>query len=290
MLSNMRLTITKHYSCGRSRTRIPAARTILYAAAFGSLSSSSAFLPHLPAVVNPLKHGSKAAMMHPLKHGPAQRVAHHQHSRPFFSLKDDSDWGTFKRSGGNLLKRGTGKIKSLIPFGKSDKENRASIMKKERKDEISGGINTLLKDAPFPIRMIGKMVSPILAQAADQMAKQSMQAQEVLEEARIRMANDPALAEQLGEPLQVGQPFSQSSSTMVINGNSQARVQASFQVAGPRGSGVATVESSNGEITLLTVNANGRNISVGSSRGESTLGKSFGKTNDDIIDAEIIEK
>mmetsp|Transcript_16554 Transcript_16554/g.35788 ORF Transcript_16554/g.35788 Transcript_16554/m.35788 type:complete len:294 (-) Transcript_16554:2568-3449(-) len=292
MLSSMRLTTTKHYSCGSSRT--PAAQRILYAAAFGSLSGNSwAFVspPSVPAVaMHPLKHGST---YHPFL---PKTVAQHQQSRLFFSKRDDSnsDWGTFKRAGGNLLKKGANKIKSLIPFGKSKEEKRAEIMKKERKQEITGGINTMLKDAPLPIRMMGRMISPLLARAADQMAQQSKQAQEMLEEARVRMVNDPILTEQLGEPLQVGQPFSQSSSTMVINGNSSARVQASFQVAGPRGTGIATMESSNGEIGSLTVNVNGRNISVGSSRGGKVFGKSSGKTSskmsDNIIEAEIIEK
>lgn len=287
----MRLTTTKHYSCGRSRNL--AAQRILYAAAFSSLSGSSwAFVTPLsvPAVaMRPLKYDSTTHPMLP------RTVAQHQQSRLFFSQKDDSDWGTFKRAGGNLIKKGANKIKSLIPFGgRSKEEKRDAIMKKERKAEITGGINTMLKDMPLPVRMIGRMVSPLLARAADEMAQQSKQAQEMLEEARLRLVNDPTLAEQLGDPLQVGQPFSQASSTTVINGNSRAMVKASFQIAGPRGSGIATMESSNGEISSLTVNVNGRNISVGSSRGGNVFGKSSSKTSskmsDNIIEAEIIEK
>ena len=114
------------------------------------------------------------------------------------------------------------------------------------------------------------------------------------EEARIRLMNDPYISEMLGEPLQIGQPFSQAQSTTVINGQSSARVQASFQVAGPRGSGVATLESVNGEIRTLNVNVNGRNISVGSSTrgGNAIYGKSSSssKKDDNIVEAEIIEK
>jgi len=189
------------------------------------------------------------------------------------------------------VKKGASKLKSLIPFTKTEEEKRADIVKKETKQ----GINTMLKDAPLPIRMMGRMVAPLLARAAGEMAEQSKQAQDMLEEARMRLVNDPVLAETLGEPLQVGQPFSQSSSTMVINGKRSARVQASFQVAGTKGTvGIATMEANNGEIRSLTVNVNGRNISVGSRRGGNVFGtssvKSSVKNDNNIIEAEIIEK
>merc|ERR1712029_166683 len=113
-----------------------------------------------------------------------------------------------------------------------------------------------------------------------------------LEEARLRLINDSYLTERLGAPLQVGQPFQQSSSTTVINGKSAAKVSASFHVAGSRGSGVATMESNNGEISSLNVNVNGRNMPIGLSRQKN---KAYNKTSaerrgGDIIEAEIIEK
>lgn len=225
-----------------------------------------------------------------------RQYQHQQQSRLFLSQKkndSDSDWETFKRAGANLIAKGAEKIKSLIPFnlGKSEDEKRADIIKKERKEEITGGINTLLKDLPLPMRMLGRMASPLLARAANEIAEQSQQAQDVLEEARIRLVNDPYVAEALGEPLQVGQPFSQSSSTVVINGQRSATVRASFPVAGTRGSGIATMESSNGDIRSLTVNVNGRNLSVGSGRGVGGVyTKSTTTKDDNIIEAEIIEK
>ncbi|KAL7540765.1 hypothetical protein ACHAWF_006783 [Thalassiosira exigua] len=285
--------ITSKASCGR---HIPASRGIICAAAFGSLSGSSwAFVstpPNAPTVAPfsltcPLGLGhcrDNNAVLH-------RSSVQYRQSRHFFSKnqKEDSDWKTLKKAGGNLLKKGAQKVKSLLPFGKSEEEQRAEMIKKERKDEITGGINTMLKDMPLPIRMMGRMVSPLLAQAANQMAEQSKQAQDMLEEARVRLVNDPVLSENLGEPLQVGQPFSQSSSTTVINGKSSAMVNASFQVVGPRGSGIATMESNEkGVINSLTVNVNGRNISVGASSG-SKFGKSMGKSSS-IIEAEIIEK
>jgi len=263
-------------------------------AAFGSLPDSSlAFvappLPSsaVPAYMQPLPRPLVHNTMQPMLYPHTSLVPNYQ-SRLYFSRKEeDNDWKTFKKAGGNLIKRGAEKIKSLNPFGKSEEEKRAAIIQKERKDEIKGGINAMLKDMPLPVRMMGRMVSPLLAKAADQMAEQSRQAQEMLVDARDRITNDPILAEQLGKPIQVGQPFAQSSSSTVINGQSSARVNAQFQVAGPYGNGIATMESRNNQISSLTVNVNGRNISVGSARGVKSSGSS---KNGNIIEAEIIEK
>lgn len=268
----------------------PTARNIVYAAAFGSISGSSwAFLLPKPSAASlpgrPLASAHRSSYNRIVLH---RTVARDQHARLYFSQKDDSDWETFKSAGGRLLRKGADKLKSLLPFSKSEEEKRADLIKKETKKEI----NTMLKDLPLPFRMMGRMVAPLLARAAGEIAEQSKQAQDMLEEARIRLVNDPVLEEMLGEPLQVGQPFSQSSSTTVINGKSSARVQSSFRVRGSKGAvGIATMEANNGEISSLTVNVNGRNISVsGLRRGGSAFGKSSGKKNDNIIEAEIIEK
>jgi len=286
-LFNMRFTRSK-YPCARTPV---AAKGILCAAAMSSLSGSTwAFVtppPSIPVATSSLaprplvvQSSRNNNLVFP------QTIARQQHPRLFFSQKDnDNDWETFKKSGGNLLKKGVDKIKSILPFGKSEEEKLAI----KRKKEITDGISQTLKDMPLPIRMMGRMVAPLLSQAANEIAEQSKQAQDMLEEARFRLVNDPVVAENLGEPLQVGQPFSQSSSTTVINGKSSARVQVSFQVAGTKQSGIATLESSNGEIRSLIVNINGRKISVGSGGARNASGKTYGK-NENIIEAEIIEK
>lgn len=311
-----------HYSLGAAATKRIICATATTAATLGTLSGTSscwAFVASPPPSSTSLIHNPLILPISNSNLSPAIIIQHHRHcrrhhqqqSRLLFSQKggDDnsnSDWETFKRAGANLLAKGAEKVKSLLPFGisgKSDEEKRADIIKKERKEEITGGISTLLKDLPLPIRMMGRMVSPLLARAAEEIAEQSQQAQDVFEEARIRLINDPYLAESLGEPIQVGQPFSQSSSTVVINGQRSATVRASFPVAGTRGrSGIATLESNNGNIRSLTVNVNGRTLSVGSSRGRGGGGgggaagiynssKTTTKSRDDnIIEAEIIEK
>jgi hypothetical protein len=320
MLSLLRTMVTS------SRPRpFPARRAFVgcAAAAFGTLSSSSsscwAFVqqPHhrssLPAAtasVVPssalissssnnyydLNVNSNNNYLLNYPNRPHQR----QSTRLFFSSRNnnnnnndgDDDWATLKKAGGNILKKAGNKIKSILPFGSKTEEEKLA---KQRKAEIKGGIQTMLKDMPLPVRLMGRMVAPLLSSAAEQLAEQSRQAADMMEEARVRIVNDPAVTSKLGEPVQVGQPFSQSSSTMVINGKSSARINASFQVGGPYGTGVATMESADGEIVNLIVNVNGMNIKVGSggwnSFGSSSPSSSSSSSKKgDIIEAEIIEK
>ena len=227
--------------------------------------------------------------------GTASGPAHHRRfARPLSAQRDDGDddWKTFKTAGGNLIKRGVDRVKSILPFGGKSEEEKAAI---QRKQEIKGGINTMLKDMPLPVRLMGRMVAPLLSRAAEGIAEQSRQAADVLEDARLRLAGDEGVARELGEPVQCAPPFSQSSSTVSVNGRTSARVRAQFQVAGPRGGGIATVESVDGEISSLTLDVEGRSIRVGAP-SSATLGSSGrgrpgrrGKE-DNIIEAEIIEK
>jgi len=288
------------------------------AAAFGTLSSSScwAFVqPHRPslsasktAAVVPSAVPMRDLSAHDLDFNSnikylltsknLNRPHQQQSTRLFFSSRnnnnnnEDADWKTLKKAGGNILKKAGSKIKSILPFGSKSEEEKLA---KQRKDEIKGGINTMLKDMPLPVRLMGRMVAPLLSKAADQIAEQSRQAADMMEEARVRIVNDPAVTSKLGEPVQVGQPLSQSSSTMVINGKSSARISASFQVGGPYGTGVATMESADGEIVNLVVNVNGMNINVGSGGwnkfgSSSSPSSSSSSKKGDIIEAEIIEK
>jgi len=300
-----------------SRPRPFAARRAFVgcAAAFGTLSSSTCWafvqphrstLPASSAAVVPSSVPVSSSnydldfnsnINYVLTTYPNRPARQQQSTRLFFSMRnnnnnEDDDWKTLKKAGGNILKKAGSKIKSIIPFGSKTEEEKLA---KQRKAEIKGGINTMLKDMPLPVRLMGRMVAPMLSKAADQIAEQSRQAEDMMEEARVRIVNDPAVKSKLGEPVQVGQPFSQSSSTMVINGKSSARINMSFQVGGPYGNGVATMESADGEIVNLVVNVNGMNINVGGSGGykfgsSSPSSSSSSSKKGDIIEAEIIEK
>ena len=163
---------------------------------------------------------------------------------------------------------------------------------------------------------------------AQAMEEQQQQLTNVIQDARNLIVQDPAAVQLLGEPVEMGStPFSQSSSTMSVNGETRSNVQASLEVRGGRASGVVTVSSVNGKIESLMLNVGGRNIAVdvtksagsgtgtgaGTGTGTGTdasytvtgssfdsasssssssggIGKNRNVKDDDIIDAEFVEK
>ena len=162
--------------------------------------------------------------------------------------------------------------------------------------------------------MLGQMIKPMVGSLvggmAQAMEEQQKQMSEMLDDARSYIVQDPAAVQLLGEPLEVGSPFSQSSSTMSVNGETRTNLQASFEVRGDRGSGVATIASSNGRIENLSLNVNGRNMAIdvtrrggasfqstdsasswsGSPKRSDGIGKNRSMSDDDVIDAEFVEK
>mmetsp|Transcript_7455 Transcript_7455/g.9488 ORF Transcript_7455/g.9488 Transcript_7455/m.9488 type:complete len:304 (-) Transcript_7455:1259-2170(-) len=227
----------------------------------------------------------------------------HRHSHPtttrmYFSRnnRDDDDE--------SILSKTKNKLKSIVP---SFLKPKSSLTVKEKaKDEVSSSIDKMLKDAPLGLRMMGKIISPIISSVAGNLAQtmeeQSRQMSDVLDDAKRYIVLDENAIKELGEPIEVGSPFSQSSRSMSVNGRTQSSINASFEVRGCRSGGVATVDSSDGKISSLFLNINGRTLSIdvtgspkttvsgGSSKRSSGLGKNRITDDDNIIDAEFVEK
>merc|ERR1719437_140076 len=168
---------------------------------------------------------------------------------------------------------------------------------------LSNNMNTLLKDAPLGIRMMGKLVAPLVSSMAETFREQSEIIGDVLYEAEELILGDDTARSVLGGTINVGAPFSQSSSSSSINGVTTAKIQASFPVQGEYSSGVATVVASSGgsgkpDIESLVLEVMGRRYSIGlikSAGGDvysgqaSVVGKKKVRKGD-IIDAEFVEK
>lgn len=185
--------------------------------------------------------------------------------------------------------------KSVLPSSwfQSEKEKQAAIERKRVQKEVSGGIQEVLKDAPLPIRMMGSMFGPLVSSAmstmAESLAEQQSVAEDYLSQARQFLQSDPSVTRLLGEPIQVGSPFSQSSSSSSINGRTSTRIELGFAVQGSRVSGVAQLSATEAGIQRLIVQAQGRQIDVNlSSTPYGRVGGTRG--DDDIIEAEIVEK
>ena len=219
--------------------------------------------------------------------------ASHESMRLYSRKSNDEDNGIISKVGDA--------VKSILPTKWfSTKEEKAALTRREEvKENISGGLNEMLKDAPLPLKMMGKIAAPLLStmasSLAETMADQQRTTAAVLEDARGYLMNDPAVTSLLGDSISVGNPFSQSSSTTNINGQTQSRVELAMPVSGSRGSGVARLVASQEEISQLVVEAGGSAINVNLTKqkfASSGGGSSYSSSRDDdnIIEAEIIDK
>lgn len=185
-------------------------------------------------------------------------------------------------------------------FGSSEerKEKAAALeRKREVKNQVNDGVDEMLRGAPLGVRMLGKMlVKPLMgslaSNLAEGMAAQAKTMEQILEDAQRLIMNDAAVVDALGTPIQIGTPFSQSSSMVTVNGQTQSRIELAMNVAGTKRNGVARVMA-NGEsgVSQLIVEAGGRvfNVNVSSSSSSSGAAKKMSSfSSDDIIDAEII--
>jgi hypothetical protein len=190
--------------------------------------------------------------------------------------------------------------KSILPkkWFQSEEEKQTAIERRRVEKDVSGGIQTMLKDFPLPVRMLGSMVAPLISGLAAEISEQQRQVEDLLEDARAYLLRDPAASLALGEPITVQPPFSQSSSTISVNGQTRSQTQAAFNVMGSQSAGVARMEASQGQISSLILDVNGRSIRVNLSSSSpkfsqgdftSSLGKNP-RNKGEIIDVEFVEK
>ncbi|GAX16779.1 hypothetical protein FisN_21Hh227 [Fistulifera solaris] len=250
-------------------------KKLLFTAAAAALSTHA----HAFVVSPPLSPRTDVVSYHSLQ------------SRRFSSSQEEGILGGLKKM-----------AKKVLPSSwfQSEQEKKAAIERKRVNDEFKGGLQEMLKDAPLPIRMVGSMVAPMLSSAmsglAETMAEQQQAVSNVQEDAKAYLLADPAVARLLGDgPIQLGAPFSQSSSTSSINGKTTSQVEIAFPVQGSMASGIVRASSANGTLQQLILQASGASIAVSLSsrtpRASSfRSGKANNKGKDDIIEAEIIDK
>ena len=223
-------------------------------------------------------------------------------SRLYYSSKDSGEENGIISSVGNA-------VKSILPksWFESKEEKEAKLRQKQLKQDMAGSIQEMFKDAPLGIRMMGKMVAPMISgmasTLAEGLAEQQKTTEKLLEDATGYIVNDPDVLSALGgEPIRVGSPFSQSSSTTSINGKMQSRIELGVPVSGRSGSGTARILSTQDGISSIQVEVMGRVMNVstiqrvgGGSRKRSggprrSGGYSSSGNDDNIIEAEIIDK
>lgn len=270
------------------------------AAAFSTVQSASAYVYH----VCPTRlFSAKANRIH--------HVTKSFSSRIYSSSRNNNDEDEFNSGSLSFVDKAKSKVKSYLPFFKKDKKTEQSnVVKRKAKNDISNGINAMLKDAPLAVRLMGKIVSPIIGQVAGTMAKameeQSRQLDDCLDDARSFIIQDAFAVRELGEPVVLGRPFNQSSSSMSINGQTKSNIQAQFEVQGSMGRGIATMNASDGKISRLDVIVNDKNYGIdvegrqrkteamgggtGSWKSQTGLGKNKNIDSNDVIDVEFTDK
>jgi len=223
-------------------------------------------------------------------------------SKILITTKRFNSRGTGKDKEESFFTKALDKIKSIVPFLKDDKQKKDELVRKESARRVSSEIDRMFKDAPLGLRMMSKMISPLFGSLAGGLVEaareQTRQMDELLNECENLIVSDYAVRQVLGEVIELGSPFSQSSSTVSVNGETRKQVEARFQVTGNRGAGIGTLYATERGIENLVVNINGRNLYINTSGPVSVTSdntkvnimknKKFGK--DDIIDAELVEK
>ena len=186
-------------------------------------------------------------------------------------------------------------------FG-TQEEKEALERKQIVQDRVKGELDQMLKGAPLPIKFLAKYVAaPMMGKIASKVAEASLQQQEAMEtimdEARDLLMRDSEITGLLGTPIQIGAPFSQRSSTTVINGRRQMRTEFAVELSGPFQTGVSRIVATTEGVGQLLVESNGRVYNVDlTSKGKMSRPSSFPKRkpgasdDNDIIEAEIIDK
>eukprot|EP00561_Arcocellulus_cornucervis_P013337 CAMPEP_0185799252 /NCGR_PEP_ID=MMETSP1322-20130828/206_1 /TAXON_ID=265543 /ORGANISM="Minutocellus polymorphus, Strain RCC2270" /LENGTH=286 /DNA_ID=CAMNT_0028494807 /DNA_START=17 /DNA_END=877 /DNA_ORIENTATION=+ len=242
-------------------------------------------------------------------HGPLRQSSPsspplHSHQTRLFSSRRGYDWDPDEDQPKKEKNALAEKVKSLVPgsvkkWFRSDDEKRAALERKRRQNEISGALDQSLKDAPLGVRLLGKAAGKIFSKVAsglaESMEEQSRQMEGLLQDARSFIVEDGTASNLLGDPIAIGAPFSQSSSTSVINGAKTVSVQASFEVSGSRSSGIATMVANESGVQRLRLDVAGQSFEV-DTRGGRRIGgggrgnaPKTGPKKGDIIDAEIID-
>ena len=218
-----------------------------------------------------------------------------------------------KKSGdGGFLSTLKNAAKAILPsswFSSSkplskEEEQRARMIERQRemKKDVSGGLTELFKGAPLPIRMLGGLMTPLMSNALSSLAQVAQEQQstvnDILQQATTCIQNDETALQVLGQDLQVSStPFSQSTSSSSVNGQTTQRIELAIQVYGSLDTGVATISANEQGLQAIRIQTNrsGRLLQVSTtaktrSGTTSRFGGRGSSSDDNIIEAEIIEK
>mmetsp|Transcript_5946 Transcript_5946/g.15802 ORF Transcript_5946/g.15802 Transcript_5946/m.15802 type:complete len:259 (-) Transcript_5946:164-940(-) len=164
---------------------------------------------------------------------------------------DEPSWKDIANSAGNLLKTTFNKVKnsaaSLLAPKKEQPPPEPPLRRRQeqlqqeqlrQRDLQRQGLTRVPGADDLLPGLFGRAAGSLLSGAFDmlgsELAKSSKERETVLDEARRRISNSPAVKQRLGN-VQVLEPTSQSSSTMSINGRSTQRINLITPIQGSSG-------------------------------------------------------
>jgi hypothetical protein len=244
-------------------------------------------------------------------------------TRHFSSRGSNND--SRNKNDSSIIQKGINTVtniaKSILPTSwfRTEEEKQQAIKRQEVKNTVKSGINEILRDAPLPIRMLGRnvlspLVGNLMSGISETISQQQSSIDTVLDSVTLLLQNDSTVIQLFNNQIPiVGTPYSQSSSSISINGQMTTKIELAFPITNDYGNkqGIGRVVSSNGIINTLVIDIDGRRIPINtsinsdSSTTSSTTtyfaGTSSSSTrqskrpyadsnNDNIIEAEIIEK
>jgi len=151
------------------------------------------------------------------------------------------------------------RIKSLVPSFKDAPTRKAELDRRRHRQEIEKEAKEAFRGAPFPFGMMGKAIA---SQVGKTFRKEGRKLDKVLNQAQRLIKNDERAVAALGEPVVVGNEFSQSSSTIIVNGKKTERVEAAFEVLGSRQNGIGTLIVEKNRLVALKVSVGGRSFFI----------------------------
>jgi hypothetical protein len=302
----------------------PARTTATPAAYFSTMYSNPLPNPHQEQVVwPPQRHRSQ----HHHQHSQAGSSPSSNRKPPTLSTQrlyhskrtDDSSSEQQQSAVRGLLSKAKNVAQKFLPkkWFQSEEERRRAAELQQVQDQVSGGLRELFKDAPLPLRVLGRAIAPLLSNllsaAAETAAAQQTTVDAVRQQTLACLNADPAVARALGggTAVTLGPPVSQASSSSSINGQTRVRVELVMPVTAVGGSSVDNVVlqspgvvrvvatgdgQSDPSLQLLEVQVQGRVISVSTTPGPQSTSSRFAASSrsdgqgDDIIEAEIVEK
>ena len=129
-----------------------------------------------------------------------------------------------------------------------------------QQEQIKSTIEKVFKDAPLPLRLMSKLVAPMISKIGANLASQQEEITGVINEGKTLIIKDQTLYNILSSDssaITASPPIQQSSQSMNVNGESKSYTNIKFIINGDKSEGVVDLTSQNGNIQKLVVSFDG---------------------------------